>query len=95
MWLRALNHDTAFGLGDESVRLVVDPWLTPSQVDLAPWFSLQHHVRPWVQVADLATPDLVLVTFPFTDHCDRETLTRLPPAVPVAAPPRVATKIGR
>lgn len=95
MWLRALNHDTAFELGWSETRLLLDPWLSPDQVDGTPWFSRQHHVEPFVAVETLERPDLVVVSLPFTDHCDRESLLALPTDVPVFGPPAVLRKIAR
>lgn len=94
MWLRALNHDTAFELTWPGGRAWLDPWLSASQVDGVAWFSRQSHVQPVTPVTALAPPDVVIVALPFTDHCDRDTLCALPPTTRVVGPPAVVRKIA-
>lgn len=72
---------------------MVDPWFSPSQVDFFPWFSEQFHVTPQPEIASLERPDFIFISHPFTDHCNKETLLRFDPAIPVIAPKSVLKKI--
>ncbi|KAH8814538.1 hypothetical protein DL96DRAFT_416008 [Flagelloscypha sp. PMI_526] len=95
--LHHLNADTSWLLQIPSkhnsfYNILIDPWLTGSQSDVAPWFSRQWHSHKpaydsinAVEVK-LGKVDLVVISHEFTDHCHRETLVQLPKATKIIAP---------
>lgn len=86
--LTRLNADSSWLLqlpsGNRSAKLLLDPWLTESQVDLHPLFSRQvHSIQPACSSAqELGHLDAVLVSFQGTDHCNEETLRGVDHDVP-------------
>ena len=79
----------------DGCSLIVDPWFSPSQVDLAGWFSEQFHVTPQPIVRELPKPDFLFISHPFTDHCNKETLLQFDRDIPVIALPTVQQKIRK
>ena len=78
MKLTKLNDDSSWLWEFDSFSVLVDPWFTTHQVDLAPWFSKQQHFREQPQIADLPPYNVIFISHPFTDHCNKETLLQLP-----------------
>jgi hypothetical protein len=59
-----LNDDNSWLWEFDSYSLLVDPWFTPQQVDLAPWFSTQRHVTRQPKVIELPSFDAILFLIP-------------------------------
>lgn len=95
MIIKRLNEDSSWWWEIDGYSIVVDPWFSPSQIDLAPWFSEQFHVTPQPEVGQLKTPDFIFISHPFTDHCNKETLLQFSPEIPIFAPPSVLRKIRK
>ena len=93
MKLTKLNDDSSWLWEFDSFSVLVDPWFTTQQVDLAPWFSKQQHFREQPQLADLPPYNVIFISHPFTDHCNKETLLQLPPDILLIAAPNVLRKI--
>lgn len=77
---------------DDTV-ICIDPWLTGTEIDGFSWFNEQWHVTPPVDVKDVPTPDLVIITQGYHDHCHPETLRLLGNNYPIAAIPSAVSKL--
>ena len=95
MIIKRLNEDSSWWWEIDGKSFVVDPWFSPSQIDLAPWFSEQFHVTDQPEVSELEQPDFIFVSHPFTDHCNKETLLQFSADIPVIAMPSVQRKIRK
>ncbi len=90
-----LNKDSSWLLESMEGRILIDPWFTSSQIDLAPWFSEQCHISDQPLVASLGVVDYIFISHPFTDHCNKETLLQFSAAIPVITTASIAKKISR
>jgi len=95
MIIKRLNEDSSWWWEIDGYTVIVDPWFSASQVDLAAWFSEQFHVTPQPRVSELNKPDFLFISHPFTDHCNKETLLQFDASVPVIALPSVQQKIRK
>jgi L-ascorbate metabolism protein UlaG (beta-lactamase superfamily) len=95
MHFHKLNDDSSWIWTLNGKRYLVDPWFTPSQVDLHPWFSEQFHVTKQPLMDELGDIDFIFVSHPFTDHCNKETLLQLDASIPVIADRAVKNKIAK
>lgn len=95
MIIKRLNEDSSWWWEIDGYTVLVDPWFTPSQVDLAPWFSEQFHVTEQPNVQSLQTPDFIFISHPFTDHCNKETLIQFAPNIPVITIASVQRKMQK
>lgn len=83
MRLVKLNEDSSWLWEWENLRVLVDPWFTPSQIDYHPAFSEQFHLTEQPKVSDLGKIDYIFISHPFTDHCNKETLLQIDKDIPV------------
>lgn len=89
------------GSGNGAFHLVIDPWLSGSQIDYFPLFSKQTHVVPPAfddlkQLQDsLSSPiSAILLSHEFTDHCHQATLESAPDkAIPVFGHPGAKARL--
>ena len=88
-----LNDDNSWLWEFDSYSLLVDPWFSPQQVDIAPWFSTQRHVTTQPVIADLPYFDAIFISHSFSDHCNKETLLQFPASTPIIAIPSILRKI--
>lgn len=95
MHLQKLNDDSSWIWTLNRKRYLVDPWLTPSQVDFYPWFSEQFHVTQQPTISELGPIDFIFISHPFTDHCNKETLLQCDPNIPVIADKAVRKKMAK
>ena len=95
MTIKKLNGDCSWLWNWEGIKIMVDPWFSPSQVDFYPLFSEQFHVTPQPRVEELERPDYIFISHPFTDHCNKETLLQCDPLIPVIASKKILRKIRR
>jgi len=93
MQLMKLNGDSSWSLGMVAMTLILDPWLTGPQTDLAPWFSRQWHMKAAMSVASLKQVDGIIISHPFTDHCHEETLLQFSANITIWATSAAAKKI--
>ena len=90
-----LNEDSSWMWESDSLSILVDPWFTASQIDLAPWFSEQFHLKPQPLISEIKKPHYIFISHPFTDHCNKETLLQFDPTIPIIAETNTLTKIKR
>ena len=90
-----LNEDSSWMWESDSLSILVDPWFTASQIDLAPWFSEQFHLNPQPLISEIKKPHYIFISHPFTDHCNKETLLQFDPTIPIIAETNTLTKIKR
>lgn len=83
--LQRLNQDTTWKIALADQTLLLDPWLTGTEIDGFAWFNEQWHATPPVPIEDLGNIDHIVVSQPFSDHCHEETLQLLAPEIPIAA----------
>ena len=57
MRLVKLNEDSSWIWEWQEIRVLVDPWFTPSQIDYHPAFSEQFHLTEQPKVSDLGKID--------------------------------------
>ena len=94
MRLTKLNDDNSWLWEFDSYSLLVDPWFTPQQVDLAPWFSTQRHLTRQPAIGALPHFDAIFISHSFSDHCNKETLLQFPETTPIIATPSILRKIN-
>lgn len=90
-----LNKDSSWLLESKEGRILIDPWFTESQIDLAPWFSEQYHTSEQPSVESIGAIDYIFISHPFTDHCNKETLLRFSSKIPVITTDSIASKISK
>jgi hypothetical protein len=95
MRLVKLNEDSSWLWEWADIRVVVDPWFTPSQVDFHPAFSEQFHLTEQPKVGDLGKIDYLFISHPFTDHCNKETLIQFDKNIPLISRTGILNKIGQ
>jgi L-ascorbate metabolism protein UlaG (beta-lactamase superfamily) len=95
MRLVKLNEDSSWMWEWDGIRVLVDPWFTPSQIDYHPAFSEQFHLTAQPKVSDLGKIDYIFISHPFTDHCNKETLLQIDKDIPVISRPGILKKISR
>ncbi len=95
MLFKKLNEDSSWWWELAGIKLLVDPWFTESQVDLAPWFSRQYHLAAQPLIEELNHPDFLFISNTFTDHCNKETLLQFDPRIPLIGSEKVLRKIRR
>jgi len=83
--LQRLNQDTTWKITIADQTLLLDPWLTGTEIDGFSWFNEQWHATPPVSIEDLGKIDHIVISQPFSDHCHEETLQLLAPEIPIAA----------
>jgi L-ascorbate metabolism protein UlaG (beta-lactamase superfamily) len=92
---KKLNEDSSWWWELNSTTILVDPWFTASQVDVAPWFSRQYHLAQQPRIEELNLPDFVFISNVFSDHCNRETLLQLDSHLPIIGSDKVLRKINK
>lgn len=95
MKFQKLNDDCSWLWEINGLKLIVDPWFTPSQIDGHRLFSEQFHQTPQPSVKSLPETDYLFISNPFTDHCNRETLIQFDPSIPVIAKKSILKKIAK
>jgi hypothetical protein len=93
--IQRLNMDNTWLIAWQSQRLLVDPWLTGSEIDGAPWFNEQWHATPPVPIYHLPPFDAIVVTQSYNDHCHLPTLAELEESYPIFATPKPWKKISK
>jgi len=94
MRLVKLNEDSSWIWEWDGIRVLVDPWFTPSQIDFHPAFSEQFHLTAQPKVSDLGKIDYIFISHPFTDHCNKETLLQFDKDIPVISRTGTLNKIS-
>lgn len=95
MKLIKLNNDSSWWVLFEKQSFMIDPWFTPSQIDVAPWFSEQFHLDPQPALTEIPQFDFIFISHPFNDHCNKETLVQFQKDIPIYGPPNVLKKIKK
>ena len=95
MQITKINEDSTWLLQIDGLIVLIDPWLSPSQIDFHPWFSRQFHNQPQVAIETLPQPDFIFISHPFTDHCNKETLLQFASDIPILALPSILQKIDK
>lgn len=93
--IQRLNLDNTWLIAWQDRRLLVDPWLTGSEVDGAPWFNEQWHATPPMPIYHLPPFDAIVVTQSYNDHCHLPTLEELEKHRPIFATPKPRKKISK
>lgn len=95
MKITKLNADSSWLIEFAETTLIIDPWFTPYQIDIAPWFSTQYHKTNQPAVSEIKTPDYIFISNPFTDHCNKETLVQFDKSIPIISTKFTINKIKR
>lgn len=95
MILTKLNKDSSWLLESKEGKILIDPWFTESQIDLAPWFSEQYHTSAQPSAESIGAVDYIFISHPFTDHCNKETLLKFSSTIPVITTASIASKISK
>lgn len=95
MKFQKLNDDCSWLWEFDGIKIIIDPWFTPSQIDGHRLFSEQFHQSPQPSVASLPQVDYLFVSNPFTDHCNKETLVQFDPSIPVIAKESILRKVSK
>jgi L-ascorbate metabolism protein UlaG (beta-lactamase superfamily)/nitrite reductase/ring-hydroxylating ferredoxin subunit len=88
----ALGH-AGLRIDAPGVRLLADPWVSPTGAFLGSWFPFPDNAHLTGPVLD--DVDVVVVSHEHLDHLDLDFLSGLPPAVPVVVPRYPSTIIQR
>ena len=92
--IQRLNMDSSWWIQWDEMKLILDPWLTGSEVEGFSWFSEQWHSTPPLPIADLEDYDAILVSQSYNDHLHKETLDQLQ-ATPFICPPKPFKRLGK
>lgn len=96
--LTRINNDSSWLLELDGTRLLLDPWLGGPAIVGLPAIHQADLGEPAVPLAELPPWDALVISHPFPDHCQEDTLRALPkdrPAfVPIVAWPRTK-RLGR
>ena len=95
MQIQRLNMDSSWWLEYQGCRMVVDPWLTGSEIDGFKWLNEQWHVTDPVPAGQIPGFDLILISQSYSDHCHFDTLDLLPAGIPIAATAKAFKKLRR
>lgn len=95
MNFKKLNDDCSWLWELNGIKIIVDPWFTPSQIDGHRLFSEQFHQSPQPSVATLPHIDFLFISNPFTDHCNKETLLQFDKSIPLIAKESILKKISK
>lgn len=95
MKFRKLNDDCSWLWELNGLKIIVDPWFTPSQIDGHRLFSEQFHQTPQPLVSSLTQIDFLFISNPFTDHCNKETLIQFDASIPLIAKRSILKKIEK
>jgi len=79
MKIQRLNMDNSWHINFAGLSILIDPWLKGVEVDFFSWFNTQWHRTPPVDIADIPSYDLVIITQKYPDHYHPETLLELQP----------------
>ena len=71
--------DSSWQIHWQGVSMIIDPWLTGSEIDGFSWLNEQWHITEPLPMADIGRCDLIVVSQPYTDHCHAATLDALKP----------------
>lgn len=93
--LQRLNQDTSWKIKLNGVQILLDPWLTGSEIDGFSWFNEQWHATAPLAIEELGAIDHIVVSQPFSDHCHEETITLLSPVIPIAAVPAARNRLEK
>lgn len=95
MKFQKLNDDCSWLWEFDGIKIIIDPWFTPSQIDGHRWFSEQFHQSPQPAVSDLPHVDFLFISNPFTDHCNKETLVQFDPSIPLISKESILKKVSK
>ncbi len=95
MKFQKLNDDCSWLWELNGLKVMVDPWFTPSQIDGHRLFSEQFHQTPQPSVSNLPPIDYLFISNPFTDHCNKETLIQFDSSIPLIAKESILKKIKK
>ena len=95
MKIQKFNEDSSWMWEFDGLKIMVDPWFTPSQIDLHPLLSEQFHLQKQPDPALLDRPDFIFISHPFSDHCNKETLLQFDPKIPIIAKKSILNKIRK
>lgn len=92
MKIQRLNMDNSWFIEFAGLRILVDPWLMGKEVDFFPWFNSQWHKTSPLEIENLPSFDLVLITQKYPDHFHLETLENIQPSL-VIGPQSIHKKL--
>jgi hypothetical protein len=95
MKFQKLNDDCSWLWEFDAIKIIIDPWFTPSQIDGHRLFSEQFHQSPQPSVTSFPQVDYLFISNPFTDHCNKETLVQFDPSIPVIAKESILKKVSK
>lgn len=95
MKFHKLNDDCSWLWEFDGIKIIIDPWFTPSQIDGHRLFSEQFHQTKQPTVSSLPKVDYLFISNPFTDHCNKETLIQFDPSIPLIAKKSILKKIEK
>ena len=95
MNFKKLNDDCSWLWELNGIKIIVDPWFTPSQIDGHRLFSEQFHQSPQPSVSNLPHINFLFISNPFTDHCNKETLLQFDSSIPLIAKESILKKISK
>ena len=79
MKIQRLNMDNSWHINFAGKSILIDPWLKGAEIDFFPWFNKQWHRTPPINIAEVPSHDLVIITQKYPDHYHPETLLELQP----------------
>lgn len=75
--IRRLNMDNSWQINWDEDSILLDPWLTGTEVDGFSWFNEQWHATAPLGLQELGSYQTIIVSQPYSDHCHAETLKQL------------------
>ena len=87
--------DTSWEIHWGKSTIIIDPWLVGSEIDYFSWFNEQWHTSDPVSLDEINTPDIILISQSYSDHCHEETLRLFSDDVPILASPKAYQRLKK
>ena len=79
--LRRLNMDNSWEIHWGGEHILLDPWLIGPEIDGFKQFNMQWLSQPAVALDQIAEPNRIVISQPYSDHCHELTLHEMPSSV--------------
>lgn len=84
--LRRINMDSFWLIKYNGINIALDPWLLGAEVDYAYFFNQQRLVTDALSIKEFGCViHCIIISFPFSDHCNEETLLLFDKTIPIFA----------
>ena len=93
--LRRLNMDNSWEIHWGKERILLDPWLIGPEIDGFKQFNMQWLSQPAVALDQIAEPNRIVISQPYSDHCHELTLHEMPSSVNIEGVDRAIKRLTK